>query len=203
MIRKLRGLTPAAAAPGGAAGTATAPAATATPAAASTAAATTPASATAAAGARHLNVAAGIAADIFPVEHMERRQADVCDFFFTKRNLMAKACGRRHRCIRRRHSRCRRTAHHRKCQTGCPQDRNGFRHVFFLRRLFYTLHSRNLHTCIWFDSSIGILTCGKSPRKAITLSALNSTLLVGVCFILMNEIFIFIHQLFINICSEV
>jgi hypothetical protein len=37
---------------------------------------------------------------------MERRQADVCDFFFTKRHLMTKSDGRRTRRICRRHGCC-------------------------------------------------------------------------------------------------
>jgi hypothetical protein len=128
---------------------------------------------------------------------VERCQADVRDFFLTEDELMTQAYGRRLRRICRRHSRCRRSAYHRKGQTGSPQDRNGFRHVLFLRRLFYTLHSRNLHTCNWSDSSNASLTCDKSPRKANADFALNSALLTGIWFILMNEIFAFIHQLFI------
>jgi len=47
------------------------------------------------------------------------------------------------------------------------------------------------------------LTRDKSPRKTIAHLALNSPLLTGIWFILMNEIFIFIHRLFINIDSKV
>jgi hypothetical protein len=146
-----------------------------------------------------LNAAAGV----FLVEDVERGEADVGDFFLTKRDLMAEAHRRRLRHISCWYGRCRCTAYHRKCQTGCPQDRNGFHHVLFLRRLFYTLHSRNLHTCNWSDSSNRILARGKSPRKAIARLALNSPLLIGTWFILMNEIVIFIHQLFINIGRRV
>jgi hypothetical protein len=146
-----------------------------------------------------LNAAAGV---LF-VEDVERGEADVGDFFLAKRDLMAKAYRRRLCHISCRHGRCRCTAHHRKCQTGCPQHRNGFHHVLFLRRLFYTLHSRNLHTCNWSDSSVESLARDKSPRKAIARLALNSPLLIGTWFILMNEIVIFIHQLFINIGSKV
>jgi hypothetical protein len=134
---------------------------------------------------------------------MEGRQAHIGDFFLTKHKLMPETYGRRLRRVCRRHGRCRCATYHRKRQTGCPQDRNGFRHVLFLRRLFYTLHSSNLHTCNWFDSSVESLACDKSPRKAIAHSALNSPLLTGIWFILMNETFVFIHRLFIIDVSTV
>jgi hypothetical protein len=197
LIRKAAWLLAnAAAAPRDAARTATAPAAPATPAATATAA-TTSAAATASTATTpgHLNAAA----NVFLVEDVERGKAHIGDFFIAKCDLMAKAHRRRLRRIRSRHSRRGCTAHHRKCQTGCPQHRNGFRHVLFLRRLFYTLHSRNLHTCNWSDSSNSNLARDKSPRKAIAHFALNSPLLTGIWFILMNEFFIFVHRLFINV----
>jgi hypothetical protein len=197
LIRTLSGSAKAAAAPGNAASTAAAPAATASPAAASaTPAATTTA---AAAAPRNLNSVAGV----FLVEDVERGQTHIGDFLIAKHNLMTKTYGRCLRRIRRRHGCCRCTAYHRKCQTGCPQYRNRFCHVLFLRRLFCTLHSRNLHTCIWFDSSVKSLACDKSPRKAIAHLSLNSPLLTGIWFILMNNIFTFIHRLFINVGSIV
>jgi hypothetical protein len=189
-------LANAATAPRNAARTATAPAAPATP-AATTTATPAPAAATASAATTpsHLNATARV----FLVEDVECGEAHIGDFFIAKCDLMAKTHRRRLRRIRSRHGRRGCTAHHRKCQTGCPQHRNGFRHVLFLRRLFYTLHSRNLHTCNWSDSSTSNLARDKSPRKAIAYFALNSPLLTGIWFILMNEIFIFVHQLFINI----
>jgi transketolase N-terminal domain/subunit len=61
------------------------------------------ASATTAAG--HLHAALG-RRDIFLVEYVERRQADVGDFFHAERQLMVKSKGRRRRHIRRRNGSC-------------------------------------------------------------------------------------------------
>ena len=97
---KLTALAEAAGAPGSAA-TATA---TATAASATTAApATTAASATATAG--HLHAALG-RRNVLLVEDVERRQADVGDFFHAKRQLMIESKGRGHRNICRRHGGC-------------------------------------------------------------------------------------------------
>jgi hypothetical protein len=130
---------------------------------------------------------------------VECGEAHIGDFFIAKCDLMAETHRRRLRRIRSRHGRRGCTAHHRKRQTGSTQHRNGSRHVLFLRRLFYTLHSRNLHTCNWSDSSDSNLARDKSPRKAIAYFALNSPLLTGIWFILMNKIFSFVHRLFISI----
>src|SRR5450631_4183693 len=99
MVGKPSGLAhPAAGAPRNAAASAAA-AATAAASATPTAAAASAATATAP---RHLNAAA----DVLLVEEMERRQANVGDFFFTERESLSRRIIRCLRDVRGRHSRC-------------------------------------------------------------------------------------------------
>src|SRR6476620_1471547 len=114
---KLAGLAPAAGSPRrAAAATAATTAASASPATATT---TATAAATAAAHPCDLRAVLG-RRGIFLVEYVERRQADVGDFFHAKRQLVIGSKGRGHRHIRRRYGRCRCTANHREAQAGGP-----------------------------------------------------------------------------------
>ena len=68
--------------------------------------------------------------DVFLVEDIERRQADVRDFLFTESDFV--------RCRPNGCSRC--AAHHRQGQPGCPQQRHGACSTLPLRRFLRARH---------------------------------------------------------------
>ncbi len=85
------------------------------------------------------------AANVFLVEEMERRQADVGDFLVAERDCLSRHVVRRLLHIRRRHGRCRCASHQRQSQSRGPQGRcSGFRHTLRPRSLLHSWHSRIL-----------------------------------------------------------
>jgi hypothetical protein len=178
--RKAAGLAVTASAPGCAA--ATAAAATT---AASAASATATASAAAAATPGYLHAILG-SSRVFLVEHIERRQADVGDFFLTERECLTRRHVQRLWRVRYRSDRCGCTPDQRKSQTSCPQHRDGFRRTLFLRSQFHSWHSRFLHTCKkCFESSKAILRWANAPCKALQAHQIPE-ILVHKRFMFMN-----------------
>jgi hypothetical protein len=81
--------------------------------------------------------------DVFFVEDVERRQADVGDFLLGESDFVAQSS------VRRRHIRCRPTgcaARQRERQTGGPQHRQSFAPALSLRSLLRARHRGHLHT---------------------------------------------------------
>ena len=107
VIGKRSGLADAASTPRQTAATATAATAatSATPAAAAPATATAATAAPATAATCFLHAALG-SRSVFLVEHIERREADVGDFFFAERELVTQSEGRRIRRVGRRRDCC-------------------------------------------------------------------------------------------------
>ncbi len=155
--RQAAGATPA---------TTTTTTAAATSAATASAAASAATASAAAAAAGFLDAVFGSRRALF-VEDIERRQADVGDFFFTQRDLMARRI-RRLRLIVYRCNRCRRASHHCKSQTGRAQCRQGVFHSLLLRSLFNSWHIRILHCLASGSSSVSLLQ-GPTTRKPRTV----------------------------------
>ena len=81
--------------------------------------------------------------DVFFVEDVERRQADVGDFLLGESDFVAHSSVRR-RHIRRRPTGC--AARQRERQTGGPQHRQSFASALSLRSLLRARHRGHLHT---------------------------------------------------------
>jgi hypothetical protein len=109
-------------------------------------------------------------ADVFLVEDMERRQADVCDFFLAKGETLRGRIIRRLWDVRSRHSRGRRATNQGKRQPGSPQGRYGFAHTLPLRSWAHTSHSRFLRTCK-NSSPAGQFYAGQIPFARLVASS--------------------------------
>jgi hypothetical protein len=144
---------------------ATAPAATAAP--ACSAASATPASAAAAASAPgDLHAVLG-GCGVLLVENIERRQADVGDFFFTESDGVTRSKVRRQRLILRRRDRSGRTARQRESQSRGSQHRYSFCYTFALRSLLYPCHNvASSIPCRCSESRAKIVPLGNVPCKA-------------------------------------
>jgi hypothetical protein len=172
-----RDLAPAAVAPRrAAAATAAAAAATSATAATSAAAATAP-------GYLHA------AADVFLVEQMERRQADVGDFLVTEDHGLSRYIVRRLLHVRRRHGSCGCASHQRQSQSRGPKGRcSSFGHTLRLRSLLHSWHSRILQIVKnVFRVQRKQLYAAQSRHARLVTPSLNASQYKSFRFMFMNN----------------